>query len=152
MSLTLRGNAFVLCVEISVGVCSWFYLVRHEGPLFINVDKNITTDRVGHLTYAHKRTPEKHTSFTLHFTWPAWFLFKAHTFPCVSLILHCLFLLWSAAIFLQGLDCALPNNRLPPELTVVDDFDDNGRHVEVFTREPLEMKVDYQDSASPPEC
>lgn len=63
----------------------------------------------------------------------------------MSLILHCLFLLWGAAIFLQGLDCALPDHRLSSELTVVDDFDDNGRHVEVLTGKHLEMKADYCD-------
>lgn len=63
----------------------------------------------------------------------------------MSLVLHCLFLLGGAAIFLQGLDCALPDHGLSSELTVVDDFDDNGRHVEVLTGKPLETKAGYYD-------
>lgn len=63
----------------------------------------------------------------------------------MSLILHCLFLLWGAAIVLQGLDRALSDHGLSSKLTVVDDFDDNGRHVEVLTGKPLEMITDYSD-------
>lgn len=82
---------------------------------------------------------------TLNFTLPSWRLCKAHTFPFMSLIHHCLLLFWREAIFLQGLDCALPDHGLSSKLTVVDDFDDNGRHVEVLTGKPLEMKTDYYD-------
>lgn len=63
----------------------------------------------------------------------------------MSLILHRMFLLWGAAIVLQGLDCALPNHGLSSKLAVVNDFDDNGRHVEVLTGKPLEIKTDYYD-------
>lgn len=55
----------------------------------------------------------------------------------MSLVLDCLLLLRDAAIFLQGLDRALTNHGLPPKLTVVDDFDDNGRHVKVLPGKPL---------------
>lgn len=95
----------------------------------------------------HTNTQQRKTLVVIHtwFTSPAWFLFKAHTFPFMSIVLHCLFLLRGAAIFLQGLDSALPDHGLPPELAVVNDFDDNGRHVEVLARKPLEMEVDYYD-------
>lgn len=63
--------------------------------------------------------------------------FTTRTFPFVPPILHGLFLLWDASIFLQGLDRALTDHGLPPELTVVNDFDDNGRHVEVLPGKPL---------------
>lgn len=55
----------------------------------------------------------------------------------MSLVLERLFLLRDAAIFLQGLDRALTNHGLPPKLPVVDDFDDDGRHVKVLPGKPL---------------
>lgn len=47
------------------------------------------------------------------------------------------FLLRDAPILLQRPDGALTDHRLPPKLTVVDDFDDDRRHVELLTGKSL---------------
>lgn len=60
------------------------------------------------------------------------------TSPSVLLLLlRRSLLLREAPILLQRPDGALTNHRLPPELTVVDDFDDDGRHVELLAGESL---------------
>lgn len=59
------------------------------------------------------------------------------TSPVRSLLLQPSFLLWPAPELLQRTDGALTHHRLPPELAVIDDFDDDGRHVKVLDREPL---------------
>jgi len=46
-------------------------------------------------------------------------------------------LLRRAPILLQRADGALADHRLPAELPVVDDFDDDGRHVEILSGKPL---------------
>lgn len=48
-----------------------------------------------------------------------------------------LLLLLGAAVVLQEPDGALTDHGLPPKLTVVDDFDDDGGHVELLTGESL---------------
>lgn len=59
------------------------------------------------------------------------------TSPFPSLLLRFPFCFWEAAELLQRADCALTHNRLPPKLTVVNDFDDDWRHVKVLDGEPL---------------
>lgn len=61
----------------------------------------------------------------------------SRTPPLSSFLLRRSFLLRDTPIFFQRPDCALTDYWLPPKLTVVDDFDDDGRHVKFLTREML---------------
>lgn len=55
----------------------------------------------------------------------------------LSLLLRSLFFVLGAAVLLQRVDGALSDHRLPPELTVVNDFDDDWRHVELLAGKSL---------------
>lgn len=59
------------------------------------------------------------------------------TSPFLLLLRRRSLLLRDAPVLLQRPDGALADHRLPAELTVVDDFDDDWRHVELLAGESL---------------
>lgn len=80
------------------------------------------------------------------------FVFLLHVFtshryltsPVVLLLLHWSFFLRDATILLQRPDGALTDYRLPPKLPIVDHFDDDRRHVELFCWKSLQRKEEFK--------
>lgn len=52
--------------------------------------------------------------------------------------------LWQTAKVIQWVDCALAHHRLPAELSVVYNLDDQWGHVELFLGQSLECRRDYE--------
>lgn len=80
----------------------------------------------------------------------------SRTSPFASLLLRLSFRLWEAAELLQRADGALTHHGLPPKLTVIDDFDDDRRHVKVLDGESLGRdgtdEVSETDETKPKQC